>query len=115
MADEQNIQHSAAKAAVAQQKPRDDKGRFLSGEELANYRANQQQAQFASERNRMDSLLGRSTSPPVTSQQQPIQPMGQSNFAAIIQANKPGGMASQLSEDDKWAVLLGKKRRGGLL
>lgn len=102
---------SPAKAAVAQQKPRDASGRFLSGAELADYRAQQQQTQFQAERDRMSNLLGRSVSPTMPTTPSPIQQqMVPSGFDAIIQANKPRGMASQLSEDDKWAVLLGKKR-----
>lgn len=119
MADDREPNPSAAKAAVAQQKPRDNKGRFLSGEELAAYQAQQQQVQFSAERQRLEGLFGKQMSGGVN--QIPIQQQigsgqiggGSAGFAAILQANKPRGMASQLEEDDKWAVLLGKKRRGG--
>lgn len=107
--------HSVAKSMVAQQKPRDAEGKFLSGAELQNYRAQQQAQQFAAERNRMNTLLGRSSSIQSQNQQQsiPLQQFPQSsiqnNFEAILAANKPGG--ATLSEGDKWDVLLGKKRR----
>jgi hypothetical protein len=99
---------SPAKAVIAMQKPRDASGRFLSGDELAAYQARQQQAQFAAERDHMNSLLGRTSS---QSTQQPspqptMQGMPQSNFQAILNANKPGS-----NEDaDRWNVLLGKKK-----
>jgi len=104
---------SPAKAAIAQQKPRDAAGRFLSGAELEAYRARQQQSQFAAERDRMSSILGRTVSP--ASPQTPSMPgflsQPPNSFEAIIQANKPRGMATDLGEQDKWDILLGKKRR----
>ena len=106
---------SAAKAAVAMQKPRDAEGRFLSGQELQAYQAQQQQAQFMAERARVNNILGRQPNTPLSDT--PMAPMQQTmnvptNFEAIVQANKPRGMASDLSENDKWDILLGKKRRG---
>lgn len=102
---------SAAKAAVAQQKPRDASGRFLSGAELQAYQIQQQQSQQAAERARLGALFGRTPTSDV--QAQPLGPP--TNFDAIIQANKPRGMASNLEEGDKWDMLLGRKKRGGLL
>ena len=99
---------SPAKAAIAMQKPRDAKGKFLSGEELQAYQAQQQQAQYAAERAKLDSLFGRQTQSPQPPQS--IQPV-QNNFQSILQANKPGGVQDQgESEEDKWNILLGKKR-----
>lgn len=112
MVKEQKVRiPSPAKAAIAQQKPRDATGRFLSGAALQNYQVQQQQAQFAAERDRVSNLLGRSVSPVMPTQTVSQIPQTQStNFEAIINANKPRGMASTLTEDDKWAILLGKKR-----
>lgn len=102
---------SAAKAAVAQQKPRDDKGRFLSGEELQAYQINQQAQMQQMEREKINRMLGRGGMP-----EQNIGNTGMggmqsavpSNFAAILAANKPGG---QGNNDEKLAILLGKKKR----
>jgi hypothetical protein len=114
---EREHKQSAAKAAVAMQKPRDAEGRFLSGQELQAYQAQAQQQQFMAERARVNNILGRQSDAPISQPMSPIQQqMGMGNvpagFEAIIQANKPRGMASDLNEDDKWNMLLGKKRRG---
>lgn len=94
---------SAAKAAIAQQKPRDASGKFLSGAELENYRAQQQQAQFEAERAKVSNLLGRSSQPQTMQPMQQMQ-VPQSNFQAILAANKPG------SDQDvnRWNTLLGR-------
>lgn len=112
---EREHKQSAAKAAVAMQKPRDAEGRFLSGQELQAYQAQAQQQQFMAERARVNNILGRQPNAPLS--ESSMAPMQQSmnvptNFDAIVQANKPRGMASDLNEDDKWNILLGKKRRG---
>jgi len=112
MTDEQipNQPHpSPAKAAIAQQKPRDEHGRFLSGEELNQYRAQQQAVQFEAQRQKMNAIFGRSSAPvqgviPGQIQQQAPQ----SNFQAILNANKPG--AANTSEADKWDTFLGKRK-----
>lgn len=95
-----------AKAAVAQTKPRDASGRFLSGERLQEYQVQQQSMMQQAERDRMNQLLGRGGQ----SIQSGMQP-GQSDFAALLAANKPGGRAQVPAEGDKWDILLGKKRR----
>lgn len=102
---------SPAKAEVARQKPRDAQGKFLSGAELENYRAQQQAIQFQNERDKVSNLLGRGNAIPQTQQSMPLQqiPGLQNNFQAIINANKIGGSTPQ-SEDDKWNALLGKRR-----
>lgn len=112
MVQEQKIRRpSAAKAAVAQSKPRDASGKFLSGAELAAYQAQAQQAQFAAEQARVSNILGR------TPQTMPQAPVSQASiqapagFAAILAANKPGSMASELDEQSRWDALLGRKRR----
>ena len=113
---EREHKQSAAKAAVAMQKPRDAEGRFLSGQELQAYQAQAQQQQFMAERARVNNMLGRQSDAPISQPMSPIQQNMNMNvpagFEAIVQANKPRGMASDLSEDDKWNMLLGKKRRG---
>ena len=104
---------SPAKAAVAQQKIRDDKGRFLSKEEEQAYLINQQAAQQQMERDKINRMLGRggmSEQPSMGMggiQQQP-QSAVPSNFAQILAANKPGG---QLGNEEKLAMLLGKRKR----
>jgi hypothetical protein len=99
---------SPAKAEVARQKPRDAQGKFLSGADLENYRAQQQAIQFQNERDKMSNLLGRGNAMPQTNMPQQI-PGLQNNFQTIISANKIGGSTSQ-SEDDKWNMLLGKRK-----
>lgn len=104
---------SPAKAAIAQSKPRDNKGKFLSGEELQAYQANQQAAQFSAQRQHLQNLLGRNNTggynnpQPVNYNQLPSGPGG-NNFANIVQANKPGG---SINNNNKWNILLGKKTR----
>jgi len=124
MAQDENVQHSEAKSVVAKQKPRDAQGKFLSGEALAQYNAQQQRAQMDSERARLDQLFGRqggqsSGQPPLVSQpmtqQNTIQsnmpiPQQNSNFQAILDANRPGKFANPEQNTDKWDTLLGKKR-----
>lgn len=88
---------SPVKAAIAQQKPRDNKGRFLSGAALTQYRANQERQQQMMEREKVAAMLNQSKSSyPMTVNN------GQSNFQTILNRNKPA--------DDKWAMLLGKKK-----
>lgn len=101
---------SPAKAAVAMQKPRDQYGRFLSGAELQAYQIQQQQAQFNAERDRVNSILGRNRINPLEPIQQMPTQIPQTNFQAIVNANKPGGATPQ-TEEDKWDQLLGKRRR----
>jgi hypothetical protein len=109
---------SAAKAEVARNKPRDNAGRFLSGAELQQYMAMQQQQQFDIERAKVNAMLGRreqqqpgySTSP-IT----PNIPQPRDNFNAILNANKPGVRSNTnipQDGDDRWNILLGKKRNG---
>lgn len=96
-----------AKAAVAQAKPRDASGRFLSGERLQEYQVQQQAIMQQAERDKVNQLLGRGQS----FMQTPGMQSGQSDFAALLAANKPGGRAQVPAEGDKWDILLGKKRR----
>ena len=103
MANENERIPSAAKAAVAQQKVRDDKGRFLSGEEAQAFQINQQAQMQQMEREKINRMLGKSGMP----EQGMGQPAIPSNFAAILAANRPGGMTNN---DDKLAQLLGKKK-----
>jgi len=104
---------SPAKAAVARVKPRDEHGKFLSGAELQQYNAQRQAQQFAAERNKMNSILGRTT--PQNPTPGPVQPIPQNNFQNILNANKPGNVGQQngqpQTEGDKWDILLGKKRQ----
>ena len=119
MADQQEVKHSEAKAQVAQQKPRDASGRFLSGEELQAYQAQRQQQQFEAERAKVNSMLGKKQpmqqpypTYPTNNPIQPNMPQPRSNFQDILAANKPGARAqSPQDEGDKWDSLLGKKRQ----
>lgn len=100
---------SPAKAAVAQQKPRDDKGRFLSGEELQAYQINQQAQMQQMEREKISRMLGKSGIPNgmQIGNSMPVNSNVPSNFAAILAANRPG----QINDNEKLATLLGKKKR----
>lgn len=117
MAQQDEIKHSEAKAMVAQQKPRDASGRFLSGAELQNYQLMQQQAQFDAERAKVNAMLGKAQ--PMQQQPNPNIPIQQNlpqprnNFQDILAANKPGARTQNQdpqSEADKWDTFLGKKR-----
>lgn len=104
---------SPAKAAVARQKPRDDKGRFLSSEELQAYRINQQAIQQQMEREKINRMLGKGMGGGIMSEGMGVQPMPvnsavPSNFAAILAANRPG---AQTNDSEKLAMLLGKRKR----
>lgn len=108
---------SIAKSIVATQKARDAQGHFVSEEEKQVVLAQRQQAQFIAEKERMNAMLGKqSNSQPINTQQinnsnqtinQPsFQQQPQSNFQAILNANKPGST----EDTDRWNVLLGKKK-----
>lgn len=100
---------SPAKAAIAQAKPRDSQGRFLSGPELEAYAAQRQSEQFAAERAKMNAILGRGNGGQVFGQQVMQQPVQQqNNFQAILNANKPGSMNN---DANRWDALLGRRKR----
>lgn len=123
MADEE-VKHSEKKALIAQQKVRDPTGKFVSKEAAQELQAQQQAAIMDAQRQRLNTLFGRPTSPPVTQTAQPLpiqtnpvqanlpSPQPQNNFQSILAANKPGGRQdmSMTSEEDKWNIMLGKKR-----
>jgi len=125
MAQDENIHTSAAKADVARKKARDPvTGRFLNPQEQMNVASQQQQVQMSNERARLDQLFGRAgtpsmgqpplVSPPMTQQNTPQSnlptPQPQSNFQAILAANKPGNISNPEQDADRWDTLLGKKR-----
>ena len=110
----EDTKHSEAKAMIAQQKIRDPTtGRFLNPEQTQQIAQQRQAASNEINKQKLDSLFGRSSSTPPPN---PIQgnlpnPQPQNNFQAILAANKPGAsMNVQQSEDDKWNTLLGKKK-----
>lgn len=109
MTEQRERKPSQAKSVIAQQKPRDTSGKFLSGTELEAYQAQTQQAQFAMEKARMNALLGKSSEqfqqPQYPQQQVPFQEFPQSNFEAIINNNKPGAS----NDVNRWNTLLGRK------
>lgn len=123
MVDEE-VKHSIEKSRVAQTKVRDPTGKFVSKEEATQLQAQQQADAMSAQRQRLNTLFGK---PNITPIQQgptglPIQPnpisanlpnpQPQNNFQAILAANKPGGRQdmSMTTEEDKWDVMLGKKR-----
>lgn len=109
-----DVKHSEAKAIIAQQKARDPTtGRFLDPGQQQVVAQQHQAIITEQQRQKLDSLFGRSSSSPMPN---PIQgnlpsPQPQNNFQAILAANKPGSsMNVQQSEEDKWNTLLGKKK-----
>lgn len=100
---------SPAKAAIAQVKPRDEYGHFVTREEKEVSQARLQQAQFQAERDRMNAILGRNSNGGqqlAMQQQMPIEQIQPNNFQTILQANKPG-----TTEDvNRWNKLLGKDK-----
>ena len=122
MATQQEVKHSEAKAFVAQQKPRNAQGQFLSGEELVQYQQQQQASMLDQQRQALDVKLGRQSNlgpgTPVPIQSNMPPQLQQNNFQQILAANKPGartpnglpGVETQDTEADKWDVLLGKRR-----
>lgn len=110
----EDTKHSEAKAIIAQQKARDPTtGRFLDPSQQQQVAQQHQAVATEQQRQKLNSLFGRTASSP---QSNPIQgnlpsPQPQNNFQAILAANKPGAsMNVQQSEDDKWNTLLGKKK-----
>lgn len=125
MAQNENPQHSEAKADVARKKARDPiTGRFLNPQEQVAIASQQQQMQMSNERARLDQLFGRAGQPsmgqpPLVSQPMTQQntaqgniptPQPNNNFQAILAANKPGSFTSPEQDADRWDTLLGKKR-----
>lgn len=111
---EKEIQ-SPRKSEVAQTKARDPTtGRFLNPEQIQQAQAQAQQAAIQAQQQRLNTLFGKQTpTSPITPNIPSSQP--QNNFQTILAANKPGGrsdlgMASPDSEEDKWNIMLGKKR-----
>lgn len=123
MVDEE-IKHSIEKSRVAQTKVRDPTGKFVSGDVAQQIEAQRQADAMTAQRQRLNTLFGKpnttitpSGPTPLPIQPNPIQgnlpsPQPQNNFQAILAANKPGGRAdmSMTSEEDKWDIMLGKKR-----
>jgi len=120
MADE-NTNTSVAKSNVAKQKARDPTtGRFLNPQEQVAVASQQQQVQMSNERARLDQLFGRAGTPsmgppplvsqPMTQQNTPQANQPNSNFQAILAANKPGNFTTPEQDADRWDTLLGKKR-----
>lgn len=109
---------SPAKSAIAQQKPRDDKGHFLSGQELQNYQHQKQSIQLAAERYRMNQLLGNRGTIQSSQGNNPL-PTGD-KFRDMLRSNGAGGgrtinqsqtnSTTESSSSDKWDILLGKKK-----
>lgn len=123
MAEE--IKHSIEKSKVARDKARDPTtGRFLNPQEQVAVASQQQQVQMSNERARLDQLFGRAGTPsmgpgpmvsqPMTQQNTPQSniptPQPNSNFQAILAANKPGNFTTPEQDSDRWDTLLGKKR-----